>query len=47
MKRWLGPLAAGAIAAALAWQATLVATPFALMRIAMNRLGASGRVNSF
>jgi hypothetical protein len=47
MKRWLGPLAAGAIAAALAWHLALVATPFALMRVAMNRLGASGRANSF
>jgi hypothetical protein len=47
MRRWLGPLAAGALAAALAWHATLVATPFALMRVAMNRLGASGRVNAF
>jgi len=47
MSRWLGPLATGALVAALAWHATLVATPFALMRVAMNRLGASGRVNSF
>ena len=47
MRRWLGPLAAGAVVAALAWHATLVATPFALMRVAMNRLGDSGRVNAF
>ena len=47
MRHWLGPLAIGALVAALAWQATLVATPFALMRVAMNRLGASGRENAF
>jgi hypothetical protein len=47
VRRWLGPLAAGALVAAATWQTTLVATPFALMRVAMNRLGASGRVNAF
>ena len=47
MKRWLGPLAVGALVAALSWQATLIAAPFALMRVAMNRLGGSGRVNTF
>ena len=47
MRRWLGPLAAGVLVAAATWHATLVATPFALMRVAMNRLGASGRVNAF
>jgi len=47
MSRWLAPIAAGALAAALAWHLSLVAAPFALMRVAMNRLGASGRVNSF
>jgi len=47
MRAWLGPLAAGALVAALTWHAALVATPFALMRVAMNRLGASGRVNAF
>ena len=45
--RWLGPLAAGALVAVLAWYATLVAAPFALMRVAMNRLGARGSVNAF
>ena len=47
MRRWLGPLAAGALVAAATWHATLVATPFALMRVAMNRIGALGRVNTF
>ena len=47
MSRWLAPIAAGVLAAALAWHLSLVAAPFALMRVAMNRLGASERVNSF
>ena len=47
MRRWLGPLAAGVLVAAATWHATLVAAPFALMRVAMNRIGASGRVNTF
>jgi hypothetical protein len=47
MRRWLGPLAVGALVAAVAWYAALAATPFALMRVAMNRLGVSGRVNAF
>jgi hypothetical protein len=47
MRRWLGPLAVGALVALATWHAALLATPFALMRVAMNRLGASGRVNAF
>jgi hypothetical protein len=47
MRRWLAPLAVGVLAAVAAWYATLLATPFALMRVAMNRLGESGRVNEF
>ena len=47
MKRWLGPLAAGALAAAIAWHAALVAAPFALMRIAMRRIAAGAPVNAF
>jgi hypothetical protein len=47
MRRWRGPLAAGALVAAIAWHLALVATPFALMRMAMNRLGDSDRVNAF
>jgi hypothetical protein len=47
MRRWLGPLGAGVLAAMLAWHVTLLATPFALMRIAMQRLGAQGEVNAF
>ena len=47
MRRWLAPIAAGAVAAALVWHVALIAAPFALMRAAMSRLGASGRVNHF
>jgi len=47
MRRWLGPIAAGLLAAAAAWHATLVATPYALMRVAIKRIGEQGRVNAF
>ena len=47
MRRWLLPIAVGALAAAAAWHATLVATPYALMRVAMKRLGEQGRTNAF
>jgi hypothetical protein len=47
MRRWLGPIAAGLLAAAAAWHGALVATPYALMRIAMKRIGDQGRVNAF
>ena len=47
MKRWLAPLAAGALSAAIAWQATLLAAPFALMRVAMRRLAANAPENAF
>lgn len=47
MRRWLAPLAVGGLVAVAAWYAALVATPFALMRVAMNRLGARGSVNAF
>jgi uncharacterized membrane protein len=47
VRRWLAPLAVGALVAAVAWQAALVATPYALMRVAMRRLGATGQTNAF
>jgi uncharacterized membrane protein len=47
MRRWLLPIAVGALAATAAWQATLVATPYLLMRVAMKRLGEQGPVNAF
>jgi hypothetical protein len=49
-RRWLFPALAGAVAAAVAWQGTLVATPFVLMNVAMKRIGESasnGRANVF
>ena len=47
MRRWLLPIAAGALVAVAAWYGTLTATPYALMRIAIARLGQEGRVNAF
>jgi hypothetical protein len=47
MRRWLLPIAVGGLMAAAAWQGALVAAPYALMRVAMNRVGAQGRVNAF
>jgi uncharacterized membrane protein len=47
MRRWLLPIGIGALFAAFAWRAVLVATPYALMRVAMNRIGAQGSANSF
>jgi hypothetical protein len=47
MRRWLAPLALGVLVGAGAWHATLLATPYALMRVAIKRLGATGEVNAF
>lgn len=47
MRRWLLPIVVGALVATAAWHATLVATPYALMRVAMKRLGEQGRTNAF
>lgn len=47
MQRWIFPIVTGGLLCAGAYQATLLATPFALMRIAINRLGATGAVNQF
>lgn len=46
---WSRPLLAGVIVAAIAWQGTMMATPFLLMAAAMKRIGASsdGRANVF
>jgi hypothetical protein len=43
----MGPLLAGVVAAVLTWHVALLATPFALMRVAMKRLGARAEVNAF
>ena len=45
MRRWLGPILFGLAAAALAWQATLVATPRLIMAVAVKRLAEAGGLN--
>ena len=47
IRNWLFPIAAGLIAATIAWQGTLVATPYVLMSTAMKRIGQGAPVNSF
>ena len=47
IRNWLLPIATGLIAAALAWQSTLLATPYVLMSAAMKKIGAQSPVNSF
>lgn len=46
MRRWLLPILFGAVIAAIAWQATLVAMPDMLMRLAIGRIERmSGGIN--
>ena len=47
MRRWLVPALIGLVAALIAYQATLLATPFALMRAAAARAGKGLPVNRF
>lgn len=47
MRRWLLPLLVAAIVAAGAYQAALLLTPFALMRVAMSKIDGRLAVNSF
>jgi uncharacterized membrane protein len=47
IRNWLLPLIVGLIVAAIAWQATLVATPYVLMSKAMERIGGRAPVNQF
>lgn len=47
MQRWIFPIIVGGLLCAGAYQVTLLATPFALMRVAINRLSTSGAVNEF
>lgn len=47
MRRWLAPALFGFATAALAYQATLLVTPFALMRAAAAKAGAGLPVNQF
>jgi uncharacterized membrane protein len=45
MRRWIGPILAGLVLAALAWQAALIAAPRLLMTAALNRLEKIGGTN--
>ncbi len=45
MRGWIVPLLVGAALGGVAYQGTLVATPFALMYAASNRIATTGRVN--
>lgn len=50
IRNWLLPIIVGLIAMAVAWQGTLVATPYVLMSAAMKRIGnadGNGRANVF
>jgi uncharacterized membrane protein len=47
MNRWLFPLLIGTVLGAAAYCTTLIATPFALMHLAISRIGAGGQVNQF
>ncbi|MFZ4746122.1 MAG: DUF1254 domain-containing protein [Sphingomonas sp.] len=47
MRRWLFPALLGLVMAGVAYQVTLLATPFALMRAAAAKAGAKLPVNSF
>ena len=47
MKNWRFPILAGLLIALGAWQLTLIAAPYALMRAAMHRLGRAAPANVF
>jgi uncharacterized membrane protein len=47
MRRWIIPIIIGLLFGAAAYQSTLLATPYALMKLAMNRVGGDGKVNQF
>lgn len=47
MRRWLFPIVAGGLVALGAYQATLLATPYALMYAALTKIGDRGPVNQF
>jgi len=47
MRRWLFPLVAGCLIALGAYQATLLATPYALMYAALQKIGQRATVNQF
>jgi uncharacterized membrane protein len=45
--RWIGPLVLGCIAGAVAWHATTIVMPDALMRLAVRRVSEAGGPNRF
>lgn len=47
MRRWIFPMLTGGLVALCAYQATLLATPYALMYAAMTKIGAQGPANRF
>jgi hypothetical protein len=47
MRSWLIPLVVVVLMALSAYQATLLATPYVLMHVAMNKLGSRGPDNQF
>lgn len=47
MRRWLFPIVAGGLVALGAYQATLLATPYALMQAALKKIGDRGPENQF
>jgi hypothetical protein len=47
MRRWLFPLLAGCLIALGAYQATLLATPYALMYAALQKIGQRSAINQF
>lgn len=47
MRRWIGPLAFALLLALGAYQATLLATPYVLMRAAVNRVAGEAAPNRF
>ena len=47
MRRWIFPILAGGLVALGAYQATLLATPYALMQAALMKVGKQGPANQF
>ncbi|WP_295444266.1 DUF1254 domain-containing protein [Sphingorhabdus sp. EL138] len=47
MRRWIFPILAGGLIAFGAFQATLLATPYALMQAALMKVGKQGAANQF
>jgi uncharacterized membrane protein len=47
MRRWIFPISVGGLVALGAYQATLLATPYALMQAALMKVGKQGPANQF